>query len=310
MRGGSDSLIFRELRRADLPTFTTVMRLGIGKLERSTGLDQNAEAMVTVMSRWSIWFLLWLSRLIGRPFVRVYIAVDGPRVVGTGTVFMLSRAGYVGGMATEVEYPRCGIASRILDLLQAEAARRGRDWLVLDVESENDTAIRVYQRAGYRAVGRFAWFTRPGLLRPSPRSRREPGPHRNGSSRKSSPSSTRAATPTTAQLCPRPRGCSRTTKSSFGGSGASTKPGFIGRPGTPSASFGPTMFRGPKWESTFRWSVRPTQTSNRSFDPSTRPPSGFERAPPEDASRSSPSRRARSVPASRVWVSPRSSRRR
>ncbi len=115
------------------------------------------------MSRWSIWFLLWLSRLIGRPFVRVYIAVDGPRVVGTGTVFMLSRAGYVGGMATEVEYRRRGIASRILDLLQAEAARRGRDWLVLDVESENDTAIRVYQRAGYRAVGRFAWFTRPGL---------------------------------------------------------------------------------------------------------------------------------------------------
>ncbi|HKN06240.1 MAG TPA: GNAT family N-acetyltransferase [Thermoplasmata archaeon] len=154
---------FRQLRRADLPTFTNVIRLGIGKLERSTGLDQSAEAMFAMMSRWSIWLLLGLSRLIGRPFVRVYVAVHGTRVVGTGTVFMLSRAGYVGGMATETEYRGRGIASRILALQQVETARRGRDWLVLDVESENDTAIRVYQRAGYREVGRFAWFTRPGL---------------------------------------------------------------------------------------------------------------------------------------------------
>jgi len=163
MTAGGDSLEFRQLRRADLPTFSTVLRLGIGKLERSTGLDESAEAMPAMLSRWPIWILLGFSRWIGRPFVRIYVAVNGPRVVGTGTVFMLPHAGYVGGMATEPEFRGRGIASRILRMQQAETARRGREWLVLDVESENETAIRVYQRAGYREVGRFAWFTRPGV---------------------------------------------------------------------------------------------------------------------------------------------------
>jgi len=175
MTDATNPLVFRQLRRADLPTFSQVIHLGIGKLERSTGLDEGAEAMFQMLSRWSIWFLLEFSQLIGRPFVRIWVALDGKRVVGTGTLLMLSKAGYVAGMATSPEFRGRGIASRILGLQQAETARRHRDWLVLDVESENDTAIRVYRRAGYREVTRFTWFTRmgvpPTLTPPSPETR-------------------------------------------------------------------------------------------------------------------------------------------
>jgi len=171
MTAGSRPLIFREIRRADLPTFSAVIRLGIGKLEQSTGLAEGAEAMFQSLSRWSIWLLLGFSKLVGRPFVRIWVAVDGTQVVGTGTLLMLPRAGYVAGMSTAPEYRGRGVASRILELQQAETVRRGRGWIVLDVESENETALRVYRRAGYREVGRYSWYTRMGTPSPSPSSR-------------------------------------------------------------------------------------------------------------------------------------------
>ncbi|MGD0587952.1 MAG: GNAT family N-acetyltransferase [Thermoplasmata archaeon] len=163
MTEGGSPLVFRQIRRADLPTFVEVIRLGIGKLEHSTGLDEGAEAMFQSLSRWSIWLLFGLLQLIGRPFVRVWVGLEGPRVVGTGTLLMLPKAGYVAGMATHPEFRGRGVASRILALEQAETVRRGRDWIVLDVESENETAIRVYRRAGYREVGRYTWYSRLGI---------------------------------------------------------------------------------------------------------------------------------------------------
>jgi len=168
MSGNADSLVFRELRRSDLPTFSKVIHLGIGNLERSTGLDEGAEAMFRTLERRSVWLLLGFMRLLGRPIVRIWVASSGPRVVGTGTLILLPKAGYVAGMATDPEFRGRGIASRILALQQDAAASRGRTWVVLDVESENETAIRVYRKAGYRDAGRYAWYTRLGVPAPSP----------------------------------------------------------------------------------------------------------------------------------------------
>jgi ribosomal protein S18 acetylase RimI-like enzyme len=168
----ANAIVYRDLRRADLPTFTQVILLGVGRLERSTGLDQGVEPMVQMLRRPSIWLLLRLSKMLGRPFVRFFVAAAGSRVVGTGTLLMLPNAGYVAGMATDPEYRGRGIASHILTLQHAETARRHRGWLVLDVESENETAIRVYRRAGYREVAAFTWFTRLDL----PPSERSPPP--------------------------------------------------------------------------------------------------------------------------------------
>lgn len=49
MTEGRNELVFRPLRRADIPSFTEVIRLGIGRLERSTGLDEGAEAMFSML---------------------------------------------------------------------------------------------------------------------------------------------------------------------------------------------------------------------------------------------------------------------
>lgn len=122
-----------------------------------------AEATAHAVARWSVWVLLSLLRTFGRPIVDITVAVDGKRIVGTGTVLWLPKTAYVVGVATRPECRGQGIASRILALQTAEARRRHRTWLALDVESDNATALRVYRKAGLREAGQFTWFTRLGL---------------------------------------------------------------------------------------------------------------------------------------------------
>jgi ribosomal protein S18 acetylase RimI-like enzyme len=162
MTEAAGPLEYRLLRRSETPSYLTVVLQGVGKLERATGLDRSAEKMVRSLSRWSFWTFLRFFQLIGRPIAQIFVAVDGTRVVGTGTLLRLRNAAYVAGMATETEYRGRGIASHILTLLKQEAARRHQEWLVLDVDSDNETAIRVYRRAGYREAARFTWYLRTG----------------------------------------------------------------------------------------------------------------------------------------------------
>lgn len=158
----SDSWEVRPLRRSDFASFRPVLLTGVGHLERSTGLDVSAEATMDQLSHLWIWFFLWWLRLFGRPPVDVLVAVDGSGVLGTGTILWLPKTAYVAGMATKPEVRGRGIASRILATQDARARQRNREWLALDTESDNETALRVYRKAGYREIAAYAWYTRSG----------------------------------------------------------------------------------------------------------------------------------------------------
>ena len=153
----------RPMRRADFEGYREVTRLAMGRFERSTGLDESSEAAMAQLSHRSIRFMLALARLFRRPLVDVLLATQGADVVGTATVLWLPRAAYVAGVATKPEMRGRGVASRILSRHAEQARRFHRSWMALDVESENESAIRVYRKAGYRETARFTWFTRPDL---------------------------------------------------------------------------------------------------------------------------------------------------
>ena len=150
----------RSLRRADYARYRPLVGLAVGSFERSTGLDMVADASIDQLSRRWVWFLLGLLRWFGRPLMDVLVAVDAGEVVGTGSILWLPRTAYVAGIVTKPEVRGRGVASRILSAQADFARRRHRDWLALDVESENATALRLYRAAGYRETGRFSWFTR------------------------------------------------------------------------------------------------------------------------------------------------------
>jgi len=159
----SNSIEFRPLRRSDRDQYLEVIRYGIGKLERSTGLDEISGDLITTEFRPRTWFLLGFLRAFGRPILSTQVAMEGRRMAGTGMAIWLPGTAYVAGIATRPEFRGRGVASRILTLLGGEAARRRRAWMALDVESENETAIRVYRKAGYHDVAGYTWFSRSGF---------------------------------------------------------------------------------------------------------------------------------------------------
>ena len=61
-----------------------------------------------------------------------------------------SRSARLYSIAVAAEAAGRGIGSRLLAAAEEAARRRGADRLHLEVRADNSTAIRLYERAGYR----------------------------------------------------------------------------------------------------------------------------------------------------------------
>ncbi len=133
----------------------------MGAFERATGLDQTTDSFFKFFHRRSLWTLLTLMKALDRPPLRIYVGVDHGQVVGTAATSMLPNAGYVFGVATDAAFRGRGVASHLLGMTHLTAQRKGRPWVALDVESDNETAIRVYRRLGYEDKGRSDWYVGP-----------------------------------------------------------------------------------------------------------------------------------------------------
>jgi ribosomal protein S18 acetylase RimI-like enzyme len=161
MSSSTAGLEVRELRRADYPAFERVVLQGLGHLERVTGLDVTSTSQIRMLSRAGVWYLVRFLRVLGLSPLRILVGVDRGTVVGTATLLLLPKSGYVAGVATDSAARGRGVATRVIEGLHRIAARKGRGYLVLDVESENETAIRVYRRLSYAEVSRYDWHIGP-----------------------------------------------------------------------------------------------------------------------------------------------------
>ena len=161
MNRGPPTTEYRELRRADLPSFEKVMLQGLGKLERATGLDELSITQFQSLRRRGVWTLLAFLRATGRAPIRFFVGVDRGQVLGTASVILLAKVGYVVGVATDSSSRSLGIATHLLERIHLEAKRKGKPWLALDVETDNETAIRVYKRLGFEERAQFGWYAGP-----------------------------------------------------------------------------------------------------------------------------------------------------
>ena len=86
---------------------------------------------------------------------------DGGRVAGMG--LFVADEGWAGifSMATRPEHRRRGIATALLGAGARWAAEQGADRLYLQVEQDNETARRLYQRAGFTCSHTYHYRTRP-----------------------------------------------------------------------------------------------------------------------------------------------------
>ncbi len=148
---------YRELRWADFPSWRRLMPQAPGAFERATGFDQTMDAMFSYLHRRSLWTLLALMRTIGRPPLRFFVAVSQGQVLGNAMLVLLPKAGYIFAVVTDSANRNRGIASRILEETRRAAHGKGRPWVALDVEPDNETALRLYRKLGYEEKARSNW---------------------------------------------------------------------------------------------------------------------------------------------------------
>jgi len=161
MEASGSGIEYREIKRGDLASFDQLIVQGMGKLERSTGLDELALALFQSLHNPGVWTFLKILEGLGRAPIKVFVGVDNGRVLGTASVIMLERSGYVAGVATDSQARRRGIASHLLERIHLEVQQERKEWAVLDVETENETAISLYRKLGYVQTAVFGWYVGP-----------------------------------------------------------------------------------------------------------------------------------------------------
>lgn len=85
---------------------------------------------------------------------RLWVAHSGESLLGASLVFF--RSGSVGArlysLVVDAHARGCGIGALLLSDAEAAARRRGCRWMGLEVRADNEAAIGLYRRSGYRLV--------------------------------------------------------------------------------------------------------------------------------------------------------------
>jgi len=152
---------YRALRWADFPSYQKLMLQAPGAFERATGFDQASDALFKYLHRRRLWTLLALMRALGRAPIQIFVGVDQGQALGSASLVSLPKTGYVFAVVTDSANRNRGIASHMLEHTHNAARKQGKQWAALDVETNNETAIRVYRKLGYEEKARFNWHVGP-----------------------------------------------------------------------------------------------------------------------------------------------------
>jgi ribosomal protein S18 acetylase RimI-like enzyme len=165
--------------RIDLSSETPAPRWPEGVSVRTVSVEQDLRGLV------ALYFESWRDHwgFIERPFDQVlsdwreqiesegerfdptlwFLAVDGDEIVGISLcnshIADDSTRGYVQALGVRPTWRKRGVALALLHHTFAEFERRGYAAVELDMDSENLTgALRVYERAGMRAVRQSVFY--------------------------------------------------------------------------------------------------------------------------------------------------------
>ncbi|MCR5484915.1 MAG: ribosomal protein S18-alanine N-acetyltransferase [Clostridiales bacterium] len=89
-------------------------------------------------------------------------AFDGKKVLGYIGVGEVCGECYISNVAVLPEYRRKGIGRALISAAEDGAEKRGCDFITLEVRESNMSAISLYLKAGFRAVGiRKDYYSHP-----------------------------------------------------------------------------------------------------------------------------------------------------
>uniref|UniRef100_A0A832I7D7 GNAT family N-acetyltransferase n=1 Tax=Eiseniibacteriota bacterium TaxID=2212470 RepID=A0A832I7D7_UNCEI len=97
------------------------------------------------------------------------VALAGGAPVALAMLARRGADGWIGGMGVVPAARGRGLAARVMEAVLSEAARRGVARVWLEVLVQNERAIRVYERLGFRAMRRLEVLERPAASAPAAR---------------------------------------------------------------------------------------------------------------------------------------------
>jgi ribosomal-protein-alanine N-acetyltransferase len=89
------------------------------------------------------------------------VAVDGDEVVGYAGLCDYPDEAFVQTIAVARKEQGSGLGTRLLQALLDEAQRRGQQPVLLEVRADNDRAIALYERFGFRRTGLRRGYYQP-----------------------------------------------------------------------------------------------------------------------------------------------------
>lgn len=110
--------------------------------------------------RWNIRLILAFASAIRRPLFKFLIFEEEGTVVGTTMMSFAPAVASVGGVTVDTSVRRRGHAQELLKACERLGRRYGRRYLVLDVLAENEPAIRLYEKLGYKTIRDSRWMSR------------------------------------------------------------------------------------------------------------------------------------------------------
>jgi ribosomal-protein-alanine N-acetyltransferase len=100
------------------------------------------------------WSRTSFRNLLARSDAHLWVAVIDGEIVGYAVVWHVLGEAELGNLAVARSWRRLGLGQRLLDWVLAEASGRGAQRVYLEVRESNETAGRLYERRGFRRVGR------------------------------------------------------------------------------------------------------------------------------------------------------------
>lgn len=97
---------------------------------------------------------------VSNPSRHVFIAKRQGEVVGTVTAVEEGDKLWITALATDPLHQGQGIGSALLAFVQEEGSRRGSEAVMLDVEIDNDKALSVYEKAGFKPTLQVDYYVK------------------------------------------------------------------------------------------------------------------------------------------------------
>jgi len=154
--------MIRDFRPADTPVLVHFLTTQFPAEEAILGSHPDRFFhVVKRVYRWDSRLLIGLARVFGKPLYKFLVVAENGRAVATTLLSFPGHSVYISMVATDPTVRRRGFARALLLRTQEIATKMGRQFLVLDVLSDNTPARTLYEgRLGYRPLREVAFVVR------------------------------------------------------------------------------------------------------------------------------------------------------